>query len=88
MITVSKCASKLHESYRSEYILSAVFMTGHIYFCFLYAKASDYLFWVLRLSLTNLFSDFVGSGCQAATALKHLYVKLRLNKCDYTHALM
>lgn len=32
------------------------------YFCFLYAKASDYLFWVLRLILTNLFSDFVTVG--------------------------
>lgn len=39
--------------------LSLVFKTGHIHFCFVYAKASDYLFWVLRLTLTNLFSDFV-----------------------------
>lgn len=60
MITLSKCALKLlYESYTSEYILSLVFMAGLIYFCFLYAKDSDYLFWVLRFILTNLFSDFV-----------------------------
>lgn len=60
MITLSKRALKLlYEKYRSEYILSLVFMAGHIYFSFLYAKDSDYLLWIFRFILTNVFSDFI-----------------------------